>query len=143
MRLRVAAVHQCDGAEDLQRLLSAVQAFDEAFLRRHPLTPALYASGVRYRPEAEACAVGADLLACGEERFLSVPEVIAQGAGDCDDLAPWRAAELRVRHGVEAHAVVFCARRHGSARLWHCVVSLPDGRTEDPSAVLGMGQVRS
>lgn len=85
--------------------------------------PLLYQSGVRYQREL------------GTEHWQTVQETLKKGYGDCEDLASWRAAELR-RRGVPASAV---AVRTGPRR-YHAVVLWPDGRIEDPSKKLGMGQ---
>lgn len=86
--------------------------------------PSLYRSGVTYtrRPP---------------EHFEAFPAVLRRGAGDCDQLACWRAAELRER-GIGATAVPIQKRRD----LMHIVVRWPDGRIEDPSKLLGMGRRR-
>jgi hypothetical protein len=74
-----------------------------------------------------------------------MPEVRRRGGGDSEDLAAWRAAELRV-HGVDAEPVVGWqwAPPSGSGRSpqggrWviHAAVRHPDGRIEDPSEILG------
>lgn len=103
--------------------------------------PPLYASRVRYRPRRP------DPRTPGSaDRWLDMPEVRRLGHGDSEDLAAWRAAELRV-HGVDAEPVVGWewtppagAGRSPSARgrwVTHAVVRYPDGRIEDPSARLG------
>lgn len=93
--------------------------------------PPLYRSGVRYEQEP---------LRDGkrQERWLTPDQVYAQRWGDCEDLAAWRAAELRQR-GIPARAV---AIRTG-AKKFHAVVRWPDGSIEDPSRLLGMGKPRS
>lgn len=86
-----------------------------------PLPP-LYRSGVRYRQER------------GTEDWNTAPVVLKRGYGDCEDLAAWRAAELRVM-GIPAHGIV---KRTGP-KMFHALVLWPDGRVEDPSKILGMG----
>jgi hypothetical protein len=98
-------------------------AYDVYWLRLHPRTPDIYKSGVRYRSQSP-----------GVERFLPIPAVLAAGGGDCDQLAPWRAAELRVRHGIKAMPEVVKI----SDRLFHVFVRYPNGKAEDISAHLGM-----
>lgn len=107
----------------LNVLVRALCALDVLYLRAHPQTPLLKSSGVVYRTQPHGC-----------ERFKTVPDVIAAGSGDCDQLAPWRAAELRVRHGIKALPEV----KRMSANLWHVYVRMPDGSVEDISAHLGM-----
>lgn len=83
--------------------------------------PPLYASGVRYKREPR-----------GTERWLLPREVHERGHGDCEDLALWRAAELR-NAGAAARVKVIPVRRG----LFHAVVQTPEG-IEDPSKRLGM-----
>lgn len=111
------------GQASIQVLLDTMTVLNGVFLRSHPDTPALYESGVRYQRERD------------REEWRTVPVLLARRTGDCEDLACWRAAELRVA-GIDARAVVYKA----APRLWHVVVKLPDGSTEDPSRELGMGR---
>jgi hypothetical protein len=105
--------------------------------------PPLYASGVVYREEEP-----------DHEDWLDVPAVLRQGFADCEDLAAYRTAELRVA-GVDAEPVIkwqwvprerMIQQGYPEAKLpgkgvWlvHCCVRWPDGRIEDPSRILGMG----
>lgn len=107
----------------LNVLVRALCALDVVYLRAHPRTPLLKKSGVRYQTQPRGC-----------ERFKTVPAVLAAGSGDCDQLAPWRAAELRVRYGIKAMPEV----RQMGPNLWHVYVRMPDGKVEDISAHLGM-----
>lgn len=71
----------------------------------------------------------------GAERFDHAKRVLARGWGDCDDLAPWRSASLRVTgEDPGARAVVV---RSGPNR-WHAIVQRSDGSLEDPSRTAGM-----
>lgn len=80
--------------------------------------------GVRWKPEPP-----------GLERFDNAQTVAHRGWGDCDDLAPMRAAELRVSgKDPEARAVAY---KSGPGR-WHAIVQRGDGRLEDPSRAAGM-----
>ena len=110
----------------LLRLLETLVELDRDHLRRHPRTPPLYRAGVRYRREPP-----------GSEKWRTIPLVLADGYGDCEDLASWRVAELR-EAGVDARPC-FRFRRHGRRRVYHIMVCLPDGVVEDVSRVLGMG----
>ena len=105
-------------------LVKIVHDLNCSYLRGNPSTPSLYESGVRYGREPVNV----------REEFCSIPAVIDQGWGDCDDLAPWRSAELVVRERIEARPVVKVIR----PGLFHIVVMLPDGTIEDPSRRLGM-----
>lgn len=57
---------------------------------------------------------------------------------NCEDLACWRAAELRVRHNIMAEPTFIWKKRENGGYLYHILVRLPDGRVEDPSRTLGM-----
>lgn len=115
IRLQVAGV---DG-HDLEAALAALVALNVTRIERFSLPP-LYESGVRYRRE--------------RPDEWSTAEVVAQrGWGDCEDLAAWRAAELRLQ-GIAARATAYRAK----GRMWHAVVLYPDGTIEDPSKALGM-----
>lgn len=120
------------------------------------IIPPLYLSGVRYREEPP-----------GHEDWIDAPGVLQQGHADCEDLAAWRAAELRVAGRMDPTgrlaALGYCdvepvikwqwiprelLERQGYPKdklprdgVWlvHCVVRWPDGRIEDPSKILGMG----
>jgi hypothetical protein len=107
----------------LNVLVRALCALDVIYLRANPRTPLLKESGVRYKTQPRGC-----------ERFLTVPAIMEAGSGDCDQLAPWRAAELRVKQGIKALPEV----RRMSDNLWHVYVRMPDGSVEDISAHLGM-----
>jgi len=111
-------------AESLNALVRVVHDLNVSFLRANPTFPRLYESGVRYAPEPIA----------EREQFCTAPAALANGVADCDDLAPWRSAELVVREGGDAWPLVV---RVGAA-TWHCLVRLRDGRTLDPSKALGM-----
>lgn len=90
--------------------------------------PQLYAAGVRYRRERRPERGGR------VERFATIPTVLRTGWGDCEDLAAWRVAELRMG-GIRA--IPWIIRPH--ARVYHVQVRHPSGAVEDPSRKLGMG----
>lgn len=96
------------------------------YLRFHPGTPGLYQSRVVYKEEGYK----------ESEDWKDIPHVLADGFGDCEDLATWRVAELRHR-GVRARIAVKM-RRLADITLFHVLVRYPDGRLEDPSKRLGM-----
>lgn len=117
------------------------KGLDEGFI------PPIYLAGalgmVRYREEEP-----------GHEDWLDVLAVLRQGHADCEDLAAWRAAELRAA-GIACEPVLrwqwipremMIKQGYPPAKLpekgvWmvHCVVRFPDGTIEDPSKILGMG----
>lgn len=131
----------------IKPLLDALTTIDLIYLSTHHV-PKLYESGVRYadepvflRPEN------------GERReeFASIPAILQRGMGDCDDLAPWRVAELR-RAGFSANIRIQW-KKHPNGKLFHIVVrrdqnvpdfnprymkATPKGVIEDPSRALGM-----
>jgi hypothetical protein len=113
----------------LAHMLVGLTAIDEMLLLRHPEWPDLYESGVHYQEEP-----------VGQEDWQDAPTCIRLGNGDCEDLACWRAAELRIRYGMKGARPSFLWRRkpETGSYLYHIQVVHPDGRTEDPSRRLGM-----
>lgn len=97
-----------------------------ALMEKSPLPP-LYSTRVRYQPEPPRT----------QEQWQTAPQVLQSGYGDCEDLASYRAAELRMR-GEPARVRVV---RTG-VRRWHAIVQRGDGAIEDPSRRLGMGNRR-
>lgn len=95
--------------------------------------PLLYEAGVRYAREARG-PDGARL-----EEWRSPRAVLRARAGDCEDLAAWRVAELRAS-GEPAHFDVLSQppREGRSHWLFHIRVRRGSGELEDPSALLGM-----
>lgn len=84
--------------------------------------------GLRWRPERFTDGEHFDLSSLAAQR----------GWGDCDDLAPWLAAEMRLRGDPEAAAIV---RRSGPSR-WHALVRTGAGELVDPSRWAGMGKTK-
>lgn len=112
-----------------------------------PLVPPLYSSGVRYKEEP---------LSWDNEHFDSIPVVLERKWGDCDDLAPWRAAELRFTGEDRGASIMIKWKKlPDGKRLYHIVVRRSNvplskvdnwqffkdarGVYEDPCRVLGMG----
>lgn len=119
------------------QLVRAMVEIDVAWLLRHPEAPSLYASGVRYRPQGTAGGV-----VTGIDHWWDAAAVYLHGEGSCEDLAPIRVAELRVREGkkgvrpfVHSKDVVENGQTH---QLYHVVVKYPNEAEEDPSLILGM-----
>ncbi len=113
-------------------LLEALTTANVAYLLKHPHTPNLYESGVRYEEEPP-----------GRDEWQDIPDTIARRTGDCEDLACWRVAELRVRgRQMRAmHGVTVSDLPGPDGKLvttFHIRVVHQDGTTEDPSRVLGM-----
>jgi hypothetical protein len=111
----------------LQVMLNALMHADMLYLLKNPAAPRLYESGVRYEEEPP-----------GQEDWQDVPTCLRLGVGDCEDLACWRAAELRIRDRVQAKPTFIWKIRPGGGYLYHIQVKYPDGRIEDPSRRLGM-----
>lgn len=120
------AAHRC-----IEACLQALMAVDVAYLLAHPEAPMLYESGVYYEEEPP-----------GQEDWCDVGDCLKNlelGRGsDCEDLACWRAAELRVRSKVMAKPTFLWRSRPNGGMLYHIQVQYPDGRVEDPSRRLGM-----
>jgi hypothetical protein len=109
----------------LLHLLEALIAANLAYLRKHPTTPTLYASGVIYVEEPGS-----------REHWQDIPETLLRREGDCEDLCCWRVAELRLQN---EHAIPFLRSRViGRRRIYHVAVQRGDGCIEDPSRRLGM-----
>lgn len=104
-------------------MLSALVRVNILYLKQRPETPKVYDSGVKYQFESD-------------EDWLSVPEILARRNGDCEDLACWRTAELRLR-GVPAIPFISSKPRVGGGTLYHIRVKIGD-KIEDPSKLLGM-----
>ena len=111
----------------ISALLEGLTQLNQVIRRSEKLSisgamPLLYQSGVRYKREP-----------IGAEEWQPVDKLFANKAGDCEDLAAARAAELR-ELGKSAQAV--CVRR---GRGFYCVV-IANGEVEDPSKKIGMGK---
>jgi hypothetical protein len=108
-------------------VLRALRDINVVGLTLDPLPP-LYRTHVRYRREAR------DKSGRRKEEWLTAHEGYRRGFMDCEDLAAWRSAELKLG-GVEAlpHA-------YETSIGWHIKVIWPNGKVEDPSKILGMGE---
>lgn len=115
--------------EILQRLLDLQTDVNVLWLKSHPRAPGIYDSGIRYAAEGRF-----------KEVWQSVGVILSGDVADCEDLACWRAAELRVTGEDSAARATFYSRQLSrSRRLYHVIVLRGDGSTEDPSRALGMG----
>lgn len=118
---------------DVQIALDALTLIDVYELRKHGRhIPGIYESGVRYQRERCLAPGLAGRETC--ERFLSIRKGLVEKLLDCDDLAPWRTAELIVRGGEPTARAI----AQPSAVGFHCVVRRASGLIEDPSLRLGM-----
>ncbi len=149
----------------LKWLLGTVCQLNYLYLTRHPETPLLYNSGVRYTPPDQSSAPPVDAgklrqifsilqsmgqkpeigqmvgrLVRGAEVFLDIPNLYQRKRGDCNELVPVRVAELW-RAGIAASPLLVKPLPNSQGGLtYHVVVTyLEDGSYEDPSLILGMG----
>lgn len=145
-------------------LLGAVSLVNLRYLDAHAgKVPRLYDSGVKYcqpdqmtRPPLDPADLAAlrallthmrqepevqdlvERILRGVEIFLDVPSLYARGKGDCNELAPVRIAELW-QAGVDASPHLIKERNGAGGWTYHAAVLHPDGSSEDPSRILGMG----
>ena len=126
-RLRSFDVLDVPSREAVLRLMmEALIAANVAYLRLHPETPRLYESGVRYEEEPGL-----------QDDWNDIPETLSLGVGDCEDLAAWRIAELRVA-GEQAAMPRVSVFTEGRRITYHIAVRRAAGPIEDPSRELGM-----
>ena len=128
MRVQVAIPESHVSKDVLDAALESVTRLNESMLAKGDIPPIDHAiaNGVRWKPEPP-----------GQEHFDHGALVLRRGWGDCDDLAPWKAATLR--HTGEDPNAIAVVRRSGPKR-WHAVVQRGDGSIDDPSADAGMGK---
>jgi hypothetical protein len=130
----------------LKPFLEALTMANQVFLKLHSGVPLLYQAGVRYDNEPEDFLCHIDGKTERVEDFASIPTIIKRGWGDCDDLAPWRCAELRnmgEHAGIRIQWKTLQQRMSILAlgqpfKLYHILVRRGDGTIEDPSKILGM-----
>jgi hypothetical protein len=113
-----------DNALALQAMLEALIAIDRVYLRRHPRTPKLYASGVRYGRT---------------QVWDSIPDMLTRRYGDCKSLTAMFVAELRQAGEAAKPVFRFATNPQTGQKDFHILVQR--GRSfEDPSRKLGMEQ---
>lgn len=157
--------HQESSEKLLLKCMALVAQINKVYLDDHPLEPNLYESGIVYTPPDQNDGRPPlrredtqDLLALlkrmgaepdtalmvirilkGIEIFLDYPRLLKRGKGDCNELVPVRIAELW-RAGILASPYLVKAGANGRGGIsYHAVVLWPDGSSEDPSLILGMG----
>jgi hypothetical protein len=120
----------------LLKLMEALAQMNEGHLAQMKY-PSIYESGVRYRREERS------------ENWQDIPSILEAGAGDCEDLACWRIAELRRAGKLAFPYLAFQKLENGSYR-YHALVErfvrydrsagkFHGQSLEDPSRRLGMG----
>lgn len=131
MRIKLSVPDQLDDHERKEALNAALEAVtiaNEGMIARGlapKITGLIKAGKVKWKPEPP-----------GDEHFDGVMTVAKRGWGDCDDLAPAYAGQLRAT-GVDPKARAF-VKKSGPER-WHALVRRGDGTIEDPSKAAGMG----
>jgi hypothetical protein len=125
MRINVAVPEPHVSAPVLDAALEGVTRLNEALIREGAVPPFDDVKHrLRWKPEPP-----------GEEHFDHAGVVLRRGWGDCDDMAPYQAASLRVTgEDPGARAQV---RKSGPKR-WHALVRRSDGSIDDPSIETGM-----
>lgn len=135
----------------LKVILESLTTVNQQFLQKFNVPP-LYRSGVKYREEPLGLMRFKPVNSAGLidnqhaqnllgplEEFAAIPVIYDRGWGDCDDLAPWRCAELR-NYGEKAKIRIQWKRMRNGHKLFHIVVRRENGMVEDPSKILGMGE---
>lgn len=126
MRINVAVPEAHVEAPVLDAALESVTRLNESLMERGqvPSFSKALLHGVKWKPEPP-----------GAEHFDHAGTVIARKWGDCDDLAPYLAADLR-HSGADPGATAIVKR--SGPKSWHAVVRRSDGAIEDPSLRAGM-----
>lgn len=128
MRIRIAVPDRHISPDVLNAALEATTVANQEMLASgdaEPISEGIRMGRVKWKPEPFR----------DGEHFDLTKTVTERGWGDCDDLAPALAAELReTGKDPGATAVV---KKSGPKR-WHAVTQLSDGRIVDPSAMAGM-----
>jgi len=126
MRVQLAIPDEHVTPEVLEPLLEAGTRLDHRLMAagQAPTFTQALQQGVRWQPEPP-----------GMERFDHAGAVAGRGHGDCDDLAPMRAAELRLT-GEDPAAVSKVIKT--GPHMFHAYVQRGDGTWEDPSEEAGM-----
>jgi hypothetical protein len=144
-------------------MLDALVKCNRIYLQNNPDTPLIYHSGIKYKVPSQFDASGTEIAIVREfverigtvpdkvraaldvlesmtagERFRDIPRIIANGGGDCDNVAAWRCAELN-ELGIAAQPYITWRKRPDGGTTYHVIVRWPDGSSEDPSLLLGMG----
>lgn len=132
MRIRLAIPDHLVTPQALEAALEATALANEQAIAagEAPLVTDAIRRGLKWKPEPFTDGEHFDLAETAAKR----------GWGDCDDLAPWLAGQLRAT-GEDPGAVPR-VYQSGENR-WHVVVQTSDGRILDPSKWAGMGKKKS
>lgn len=107
--------------------LKVLYTLDCDYLRSNPETPFILNAGIHYRAESYN----------KPESWKTIPLVIQDRSGDCEDLACWLAAALTVQRN-DLSKPIWRVKRRGNFSLYHILVKDSKGRILDPSKALGM-----
>ncbi len=114
-------------AKVLTMLLKALVECNLDYLEQNPDTPHPYKAKIKYVREKKS------------EQWKSIPKILRDGGGDCEDLAAYLAAYLVFKKVKPVGLIVRWALTPTGGRLFHILVKGPKG-PEDPSKKLGMGK---
>jgi hypothetical protein len=112
-------------AKVLTVLLRALVECNLDYLEKHPETPHPYRAGIQYQREESG------------ERWKSIPKILRDGEGDCEDLAAYLAAYWAFHGQKPVRVVVRWRQMPSGGRLYPVLVKGQKGY-EDPSKRLGM-----
>jgi len=129
MRIRLAIPDRFASKDVLDAVLEATTRANHAMIEagESPTATEAISGGAKWRPESFT----------DGEHFDLGSVVAKRGWGDCDDLAPMLAGELRAT-GQDPGALSI-VKRSGPNR-WHAIVQTSDGQILDPSRWAGMGR---
>lgn len=132
MRIRLAIPDRHVTPQSLEAALEATTLANQSAIESGELPDITDAikQGVKWKPEPYT----------DGEHFDLGQQVAARGWGDCDDLAPWLAGQMRASGEDEgARPRVYQTGRN----RWHVVVETSDGTILDPSEWAGMRKSKS
>ena len=133
------ADHGGTGREPIWRLHEYEAASENSKLRKRREIVERDLPGLTYGIVLDARDAGEAHVGCieveGTHNFVLADGTIAS---NCDNLAAWCAAE-RVVAGVKGTRPRMTSRVQDGRVIYHALVLWPDGSTEDPSRILGMG----
>lgn len=117
-----AILHIPTSAQMYEAALEGLTREDELLIAAGEVPASVYDAGAVYRKERQ-------------DVWRHAKDVADEGWGDCEDLAAYRAAELRVS-GEDPDAKVITYQT--GPRRYHAVVQRGSGVIDDPSIALGM-----